>query len=144
MGQTRIRNVCTDGRTDGQSGIYMLPRIFSGSIIINHMTVTTDCTANYFLCVKAITQWWTLADLSHEILTVTTCGQALQYWSLHLACVRISEQFKVRLNVVERWMCIDNQYLYTSLDSQKSHLNFPVVCKITNKTVTNDIINNIL
>jgi len=28
-----------------------------------------------------------------------SCGLALQYWSLLLAYVRISEQFKVRLNV---------------------------------------------
>jgi len=36
------------------------------------------------------------------------------------ACVRISEQFKVRLNVVERWLCIDNQYLYTPSIHQKA------------------------
>jgi len=47
--------------------------------------------------------------------------KALQYRSLLLACVRISEQFKVRLNVVERWVCIHNQYLYTSSIYQKAY-----------------------
>jgi len=40
---------------------------------------------------------------------------------LLMACVRISGQFKVRLNVVERWVCIHNQYLYTSSIHQKPY-----------------------
>jgi len=32
MGRTRIWDERTDGRTDGQAGDYILPRIFSGSI----------------------------------------------------------------------------------------------------------------
>ena len=33
-----------------------------------------------------------------------SCGKALQYWSLFLACVRISEQFKVKLSSdTQRW-----------------------------------------
>jgi len=46
--------------------------------------------------------------------------KALQYWSLLLSYVRISEQFKVRLNVVEMWLCIDNQYLYRPSIHQKA------------------------
>jgi hypothetical protein len=30
MGRTRIRDICTDGRTDRQPGDYMLPQIFRG------------------------------------------------------------------------------------------------------------------
>jgi hypothetical protein len=33
MGRIRIRDVRTDGRTDGHPDDYMLPRNFSGSII---------------------------------------------------------------------------------------------------------------
>ena len=47
-------------------------------------------------------------------------GEALQYWSFLLACVSNSEQFKVWLNVVEKWLCIDNQYLYTPYIHQKA------------------------
>jgi len=32
----------------------------------------------------------------------------------------ISKQFKVWLNIVERWLCIDNQYLYTPSIYQKA------------------------
>jgi len=43
--------------------------------------------------IKDITQWWTLVELCHEIITVTVIQmflKAQQYWSLLLACVRIS------------------------------------------------------
>ena len=85
---------------------------------------------NYFsevFCFKAIiTQWWTLVKICHKILTVTGI-HVVRPCSTDLACLRISWQFKVRLNVVERWMCIHNQYLYTPSIHQmayESRLNY--------------------